>query len=1039
MSTPITVGPVSVGGGSTVIFTNAGNTYAGGTTVNAASSLQVTTDNELGNAAGGVTLGDTTPASGTLNLSTSLAFTSARTFTIDAGGGTILFGSTGTTTLSGALSGTGALTVNGTGTLVLSGASGGYTGDINLTGGTLSIASSANLGTGTLAMYGGTTLNFTAAGTYTTPVTLSGDPTFNIASGTVTYNGLISDGINPGTLNLTGGGTLYLTDAANNYSGGTSVIGGSTLQVAVDTALGNVNGQLALGNSTTTGTLDTIPSLAPITTARNIQIGNFGGTIEMGTNSWSLGGNIYGGPLTVTNPGNLGVAGTSGELILTNAGNSFNALTVNDNGIVQAATNGDLGNGIITLGDATHPGTLDFSTATGTVTESNAIVLNPGGGIFYTNQNTNFWTLSGVISNGSTAAGLTLNGGGTLALTGINTYSGGTTINGGSTLEISADLNLGAVPVAGTPNVVNLNNGGTLALYGYAASQRTITVGTTIGGGGAIDTTGGGTWTFTTPVAGTTLSGPGALTIGGTGTLILDTVGNTLPGGTIVSAGTLEIGDSNTPGATLISPVTISGGTLTGYGTVTGNVNITSGTLTGYGTIAGSVTNTGGTVATGTGGGLGPLTITGNYTAAGGTTAIGVTPAGAAKLVVGGNVNFTGSTLVLNFSGNFQSQTIQLIQAGSITCGSVGGGCITFNANTLSAEMKETLSFPGGGVVDLTLLQLALPAINIPTIFPEITTTAIDEAQAANDTILTRLTDLRTEAVVDDMPMAESTSHRPGLSAGRSPYGAWMKALGGWGTTTGSDAPTYLTHGEGFIAGFDNPISQSAILGAAVEYTTTTIQENGNATATIGTPRLLAYGGWWRGPVALDGAVGLGYASIDSSRPVAGYTAASTYTGTELTAAFQASTPTHLGPIAITPAIGVDYAWLSQKAVTESGAGIYDFNMLQTKTNSFRPFVAATFSTRFDLGSRNVAVEPQLRVAYEDEMINSSRSAMAQPVGDSQVFSVPGVTPASGFLFGSAGLKIETGRSLAFSANFDVIEAGPFRGYGGDATVRYRF
>ena len=324
----------------------------------------------------------------------------------------------------------------------------------------------------------------------------------------------------------------------------------------MDTALGNVNGQLALGNSTTTGTLDTSASSAPITTARNIQIGNFGGTIEMGTNSWSLGGNIYGGPLTVTNPGNLGVAGTSGELILTNAGNSFNALTVNDNGIVQAATNGDLGNGIITLGDATHPGTLDFSTATGTVTESNAIVLNPGGGIFYTNQNTNFWTLSGVISNGSTAAGLTLNGGGTLALTGINTYSGGTTINGGSTLEISADLNLGAVPVAGTPNVVNLNNGGTLALYGYAASQRTITVGTTIGGGGAIDTTGGGTWTFTTPVAGTTLSGPGALTIGGTGTLILDTVGNTLPGGTIVSAGTLEIGDSNTPAATLISQVT---------------------------------------------------------------------------------------------------------------------------------------------------------------------------------------------------------------------------------------------------------------------------------------------------------------------------------------------------------------------------------------------------------------------------------------------------------------------------------------------------
>src|SRR5208282_5775626 len=142
VATPVTVGPVTVSGlgasgGGTLIFTNSGNSYAGGTTINLGAALQVTTNTELGNAAGGVTLGDAT-YNGVLDLSTSTSnITSNRNFTIDAGGGTIVTGTGGTWTLSGAFSGSGPLQVAGTGDLILTGNNSGYAGGIYVTNGSL--------------------------------------------------------------------------------------------------------------------------------------------------------------------------------------------------------------------------------------------------------------------------------------------------------------------------------------------------------------------------------------------------------------------------------------------------------------------------------------------------------------------------------------------------------------------------------------------------------------------------------------------------------------------------------------------------------------------------------------------------------------------------------------------------------------------------------------------------------------------------------------------------------------------------------------
>jgi outer membrane autotransporter protein len=371
------------------------------------------------------------------------------------------------------------------------------------------------------------------------------------------------------------------------------------------------------------------------------------------------------------------------------------------------------------------------------------------------------------------------------------------------------------------------------------------------------------------------------------------------------------------------------------------------------------------------------------------------------------------------------------------------GTFANWTPSTLSIAINETLSYNyGAGVVDLVVTQDPLPAIDTPTIYPAITTIAVNEAQSANDTILTRLTELRTEPEVDDMPMADSTTHRPGLSAGRSPYGAWFKGLGGFGSTSsGAGAPGYDMHGGGFITGLDLPLGNSAVAGFAAGYSLTSISENGGASADIDTPRLMAYGGWWHGPIALDGTLGFGYASISSSRPITGTggTATASLSGTEITGAFQASSPMRFGPIAFTPALGVDYARLGQDSANEGGDGLYDLSVAQSKTNSLRPFVAATVATRFRWGMRNTAIEPQLRVAYAEEVLSTSRQALVQAPGDDQVFAIPGVTPSAGMLSASAGLKIETDRNFAFFSNVNVTDSGNSRSYGADAGIRYRF
>jgi autotransporter-associated beta strand protein len=171
----------------------------------------------------------------------------------------------------------------------------------------------------------------------------------------------------------------------------------------------------------------------------------------------------------------------------------------------------------------------------------------------YANGTTN--TISGTISGAGGKISIT---GGTLNLTGTNSYTGGTTLAGG-TLSFSAG---------------GLGSTGGIIMDGGALQWRTgnsLDVSSRlvmVGGKSCTLDTNGNTVTFASPIGDSTTAG---LVKSGTGTLILSAA-NTYNGPTTVNGGTLRVGSSGS--LSTVSSVVVSGGTLSGTGTLGGSVTV---------------------------------------------------------------------------------------------------------------------------------------------------------------------------------------------------------------------------------------------------------------------------------------------------------------------------------------------------------------------------------------------------------------------------------------------------------------------------------
>ncbi|HEY0103780.1 MAG TPA: autotransporter domain-containing protein, partial [Brevundimonas sp.] len=186
------------------LFLSGTNSYSGGTVIREG-VLRVASDGALGAAAGGVTLDG-----GVLRYEA--AASSARAFTIGAGGGTL--DAANALTLSGAIGGGGALTKTGAGTLTLSGNSSAYTGSTTISGGVLNITGSLG---GLLTIGSGARLGGTGT----------------VGSVTIASGGILAPGNSPGTLNATGN---VIFRAGSFYDLEISAAGARDLLAATGTA-----------------------------------------------------------------------------------------------------------------------------------------------------------------------------------------------------------------------------------------------------------------------------------------------------------------------------------------------------------------------------------------------------------------------------------------------------------------------------------------------------------------------------------------------------------------------------------------------------------------------------------------------------------------------------------------------------------------------------------------------------------------------------------------------------------------------------------
>ncbi len=578
---------VYVSGGTTNSLLN--NTYGG----TGGYAIQVVGGTEVsvsGNVTGNVT------DSGTLDLTGNVALVGAFT-----GTGAV------TNSLAG---GTATLTVNGTGTyygVIEDGATASTA--LTVAGGTVTLGG-ANTYTGATTILAGT-LQLAAAPTLPAPVV---DYTFGAGA----VNG--STVTNLGTSGTAENATLIGGATVASSNGGPSSealsIPSQSAYLAIDT-IGGKGVNLSGGNWTASAWVD---DLYPDSTWRTLFRGATGDhqvITEAGTNT--LGSYMTSGAGFVSSGYNVtpiltgwhnitavGIDGTTemyvdGVLVGTvptesltdiyaignyqGTGQAF-AQLIDDVSIYQTALSAAQV-GLLVTGTAPS-GTLSSATkvsissgatfdlngnnaSIGALSGSGVVTSSTGASVNLTVNGTG--TFSGIIQNGGTNAIVALTiAGGTVTLSGANTYTGGTTITAGL-LSISSDSNVGADPASATPGNLVLNGGTLQATASFTLnSNRGIALGPTSGsGGGTIDVTSGSTLTYGGIVANN--GGTGSLTLADSGTLILSAT-NTYTGATTIDAGTLAVDGSITSAATVNS-----GGTLTGGGTINANVTNNGGTV----------------------------------------------------------------------------------------------------------------------------------------------------------------------------------------------------------------------------------------------------------------------------------------------------------------------------------------------------------------------------------------------------------------------------------------------------------------------------
>ena len=593
------------------------------------------------------------------------------------------------------------------------------------------------------------------------------------------------------------------------------------------------------------------------------------------------------------------------------------------------------------------------------------------------------------VFSGAVASATTVGSGGVQAVSDGGKTFGTAVTSGGTQTVASGGLVSGTTLAAG-------------AMQSIAAGG--VAVGTVIGSGGTQTVSSGGISTSTSLGANGTLLDNGTVIfdqattstyagmIAGSGTLIQQGVGTTIvsadnhafSGATVVSSGTLIVGELGQDGASL-----------------GGNVSVRSaGTLRGHGSVGGSVAN-GGIVMPG--GTIGTLTVDGNYAqASNAALVIEVSPTSGSQLKVIGAATLAGGLSVLYDPGTYSARTYALLTANAIN-GRFDSVSSQTTAGANLNGLTQSVSY-GATEVDLQLVNVVNGAAVVApidtTIFTALGSTVVQAAQATDALVLDRL------ATLADAQAAASHG------------GAWMTATGGYSRADGHDNISgYGAHRYGAVAGLERGDAHARV-GGALGFEHAQIGEYGSPdTGRFDALHLALYGSHALGPLQAAALVGYGIHWASQRRPF-GNAGANTAEGDHLiqavTGAVQASLPLHFGGAVLTPRAGLRWAYVHGQGFVESGAGGQDLAVGADTVHSLQPYVGISLAHAF--GSAERPAQLHLDFTYAAELAGRAR-AVTVFAQDGTAFAEPGASLAHKIVSLGAGFQAQLSRAWSISAD----------------------
>ena len=445
------------------------NGYSGATTISAG-TLSITGD---------INSSATLAVNGGL-LSTSGADKLSNTAAVTVAGGTLTIGgddTVGTLTMSsGTIGGSSTLTaatyalsggtVNGnlgagaltsSGNVALNGTAGAAT--VNITAGTLTLGANDRLSnSATVTVSGGTLAMVTTTDTVSI---------FNMSSGSITGSGTLTAttyGLSGGTVDANlGTGTLNSSGnvALNGTAGATTVnITAGTLTLGSSNRLDDTAAVIVNGATATLDLGANNDTVGSVRLTRGTIDGS--GTLTSGTTF-----DVRRGTVNAILGGSVGLTKTTGNTVtLTNA-NTYTGTTTVSAGILGLSGAGRLSDSSSVVVDG---GTFDIGTVSDTVAGVQLVSGNITGSTGVLTSNSTYDVQSGGISArlGGTV-GLTKTTGGTVTLSGTNSYTGATLLSAG-TLAVDGSIgssslttiNGGTLQGTGTVSAIQLNSGGAI-------------------------------------------------------------------------------------------------------------------------------------------------------------------------------------------------------------------------------------------------------------------------------------------------------------------------------------------------------------------------------------------------------------------------------------------------------------------------------------------------------------------------------------------------------------------------------------------------